>query len=347
MTGKQSYPAIDRFKFILAFFVIAIHVSPLTSVHWTLHFGLVHYLARLAVPFFFTSAGFFLCRDGVLSEARILHALKKIGKLYLLWSGIYFPVSLVRSLEEGVGLSFALKVWVKKFILSGSYGHLWYLHGTLTALLLLWVVKKRRIGMPCVLAVGTVLYLIGLFGQSWYGMGASFFESEGVRNVLNVLNGIFGGTRNGLMVGFVFVSTGVFLAQRKTLPSFTASLFGFFLSLALMGLEILFLVKMNWILGYDAYLFLLPCNYFLFCLVGRISGEETPSCRRFRIWSSLVYFSHLLAYECILYPLEKKGIELHSLLAFGLTAGVTMLFSVGVWYLAEKKGVGFLKKLYS
>ena len=60
MTQKYYYPAIDRFKLLAAFLVIAIHTSPLTFISPEADYILARVLARVAVPFFFMVTGYFV-----------------------------------------------------------------------------------------------------------------------------------------------------------------------------------------------------------------------------------------------------------------------------------------------
>ena len=58
--SKKAYTGIDYFRMIAAFFIIAIHTSPFSSYSETGDFILTRVIARVAVPFFFMTSGFFL-----------------------------------------------------------------------------------------------------------------------------------------------------------------------------------------------------------------------------------------------------------------------------------------------
>lgn len=53
---------LDIGKFISAFFVIMIHKNPISSNYEVLNFYVVDVLARIAVPFFYATAGFLFFR---------------------------------------------------------------------------------------------------------------------------------------------------------------------------------------------------------------------------------------------------------------------------------------------
>ena len=57
---SDSYTGIDYFRVIAAFLVITIHTSPLADINGQADFMLTRILARIAVPFFFMTSGFFL-----------------------------------------------------------------------------------------------------------------------------------------------------------------------------------------------------------------------------------------------------------------------------------------------
>ena len=64
MTQTGGYPALDAFRLIAAILVIAIHTSPLSDISSAADFILTRIIARIAVPFFFMTSGFFLFKDG-------------------------------------------------------------------------------------------------------------------------------------------------------------------------------------------------------------------------------------------------------------------------------------------
>ena len=63
MLVKEAYTGIDYFRIIAAFLIIAIHTSPFTTYSYTADFILTRIIARVAVPFFFMTSGFFLISE--------------------------------------------------------------------------------------------------------------------------------------------------------------------------------------------------------------------------------------------------------------------------------------------
>ena len=86
MEQKQRFGGLDRFKFIAAFFVVAIHTSPLSSFSANADFLLTRVLARTAVPFFLMVTGYFLLPQYLFEKSMdrrpLLLFLKKTVLLY-------------------------------------------------------------------------------------------------------------------------------------------------------------------------------------------------------------------------------------------------------------------------
>ena len=59
MRQRQAYTGIDIFRWAAAFLIVAIHTSPLASFSETGDFILTRVIARVAVPFFLMTTGFF------------------------------------------------------------------------------------------------------------------------------------------------------------------------------------------------------------------------------------------------------------------------------------------------
>ena len=67
----KEYTGIDLFRLSAAFLMVAIHTSPLADVSETGDFILTRVLARVGVPFFFMTSGFFLISRDVCHMKRL------------------------------------------------------------------------------------------------------------------------------------------------------------------------------------------------------------------------------------------------------------------------------------
>lgn len=66
--SEKKYGGLDIFKFIASFLVIAVHTSPLLKINSELDFILTHIIARIAVPFFVMTTGYFVMKPFFKSE---------------------------------------------------------------------------------------------------------------------------------------------------------------------------------------------------------------------------------------------------------------------------------------
>ena len=122
--SRKSFGGLDLFRFLAAFLVISIHVSPLSSLSSGADFFLTRILARLAVPFFFLVTGYFVLgrnTDG-LRSARVRRFLLKTGLLYLFSIVLYLPFGLYAGHYEKLTAGVLLRM----LLFDGTFYHLWY-----------------------------------------------------------------------------------------------------------------------------------------------------------------------------------------------------------------------------
>lgn len=198
MNGR-TYGALDWFRLPAALLVIAIHTGPLASFSADADFLLCRALARVAVPFFFTVTGFFLLPRLEQSGWHVLASFWKKGlRLYAAALALYLPVLLYAGYFQQTALPAVL---LRDLVFDGPVYHLWYL----PALLLGMAIAAALVSLcpRAALPVGAALYLCGLLGDSYYGLGL-FPEGLFV---------LFGYTRNGLFFAPLFLLLGWTLAR--------------------------------------------------------------------------------------------------------------------------------------
>ena len=59
---KRQYASIDIARYVSALLVVCIHTFPFLEISETFNTYWIHTVCRLAVPFFFTTSGFFFFR---------------------------------------------------------------------------------------------------------------------------------------------------------------------------------------------------------------------------------------------------------------------------------------------
>lgn len=274
----KSYGSIELFKYVAAILVIAIHTSPLEGVTQTGDFILTRIVARVAVPFFIMITGYFVLPGCAREGSKLKRTLIKLGLLYGVATVLYLPFNIYKGY-------FGEKQWgitlVKDILVDGTFYHLWYLPGVMLGLLLIvWLL--RRLGTRAAAAVSLGLYVIGLFGDSYYGavegsmVGTWFYEP---------MFHLFSYTRNGLFFVPVFLMLGYWLqektektaqrlTERQQMARRTIKLVGFLLSFGGLMAEGLVLHLYGWQRHDSMYVLLLPCMFFLFSLLLEAGKKE-------------------------------------------------------------------------
>lgn len=95
METTKNYNTIDIGKFIACIGIVALHVSPLSSLcHCVFLHSTLGFLTSLCVPYFFVISAFlFFSRNPEYSLNKLLHFVKRITILYLGWLLIYIIVT--------------------------------------------------------------------------------------------------------------------------------------------------------------------------------------------------------------------------------------------------------------
>ena len=276
MSSSRTYKGIEIFRVVAAFLVVAIHTSPLASYSGTADFVFTRVIARVAVPFFFMVTGYFVLSKGT----GVRRFLKKTAIIYAASAALYLPINVYAGHLQGWGL---LDL-VQQVFFEGTFYHLWYLPAALLGAWLTSLLMRRTSRGVCA-AIVTALYVLGLLGDSYWGLIEGV---PGVSSAYNALFALMGYTRNGLFFApmFMFLGAEMRMAKRRGV-GFEAA--GLVLSFALMLAEALNARAQGW-QRHDSMYVLLPfVMYFLFALLSRVKGSVRLPLGSF---SLLVYVLH-------------------------------------------------------
>ena len=287
MSGSRQGPALDRFRLLAAVLVVCNHTGPLDSLSPTADFFLTRVLARLAVPFFFIVSGYFLAKGQWKHTGRFL---RKTLLLYLAAVALYLPLNWYNG-------GYSPLEWVKKLLADGTLYHLWYF----PAVLLGVVVARNLARLPhsAALGVAAVLYLIGIGGDSWYGLVS---QAPALEELYGGIFQVFDYTRNGLFFAPLFLLLGAAGIQWSR----RASAWGLAGSFAAMAAEAFFLRSQGWPRHDSMYLALPLVSVFLFSLLlGCNRGRDQRAARL----SLLVYLLHPWSIVLVRGGAEVLGLE--------------------------------------
>ena len=204
----RSYTGIDVFRLAAALLIIAIHTSPLADLSGMGDFVLTRVIARVAVPFFFVTSGFFLISRYGYQTEKLYIFIKKTALIYVAAIALYIPVNLYNGYFEMEDLMPNL---IKDIVFDGTLYHLWYLPASIIGGAIAWALVKRLDYKRAFAAAG-VLYLIGLCGDSYYGLIGRLPVCSGFYALVFQVSDY---TRNGIFFAPVFFVLGGFIADSK------------------------------------------------------------------------------------------------------------------------------------
>lgn len=198
--AEPAAGGLDWFRPAAALLVVANHTSPLYDLSPAADTLLTQVLARVAVPFFLMVTGYFLLPR--LERGGVWVLLPFFRRTLLLYAGatlLYLPLQLYKGCRpDGWQM-------LRDLLFDGTFYHLWYLPALLLGMALLCLLPRR--GLP----LWAALYLLGLLGDSYYGLAAAL---PGGRALYGLLFSCFDQTRNGLFLSPLFLFLGGRLARR-------------------------------------------------------------------------------------------------------------------------------------
>lgn len=306
MHTKEKYGGLDGFRLAAALFVIAIHTSPLTSFSADADFFLTRILARVAVPFFLMVTGQFVVNrllDGSNSRygangsdnahsmngaAVLRRYLCRISLFYLLSILLYLPIGIYAGHYKNLTFGAAMRM----LFFDGTFYHLWYFPACITGVLLVFLMS-RALKFPGVLAVSSLLYLIGLLGDSYFGLVQQLPLLEGIYEIGFQF---FSYTRNGLFLAPLFLTLGAW-SENAFLQSYAKNpkshialcLTGLGVSFGLMTAEAFYLRHLGWQRHDSMYLMLIPVMIFLYQSLLCLGGKSGKLLRSAALW---IYVLH-------------------------------------------------------
>lgn len=315
--NHTQYPGIDVTKFILCFFVIAIHSD------------INLYILAIAVPYFFIASGFFL--GNTLNSAniydnqgKIWRWVKKIAHIYITWSIIYLPFAIYQFSEEHTPVWKAAVLYVRNFLLVGENylsWHLWYLLGCIVGGSIIYFWIKKKWNWNILFVISFVLFLIG----KAIPYIDSHMSGTPLSTAVDVYYLIFNTTRNGIFIGLFYMMTGLIIST-FAIPR-GSGYWILFLSV-LLFLSAGILTKSQWFIPFIA------TSIFLFS--ASINVEDRSQFKTMRKQSTVIYLTHMLFIACMrLFPCP----EMNGLVCFAMAAICSSLLAVALTKINSLKSV--------
>lgn len=210
--AQKNYGGLDLFRMAAALLVAAIHTSPLASVNSSADFFFTRVLARISVPFFFMvtghfvlSAVFFQMNSGT---SRLKKHLLRLSVLYAASILLYLPLGIYAGHYKNLTPGNALRM----LIFDGTFYHLWYFPACILGMSIIYVLS-RFLNLRDVTFISALLYILGLFGDSYFGLTE---KVPAMSAMYNAMFRLFSYTRNGLFLAPLFLVLGIWAGHSFT-----------------------------------------------------------------------------------------------------------------------------------
>ena len=292
----------------------------------TVNFWITQWLCRIAVPFYFTAAGFLLFR-----KIDIKTGDKNKIKVYC------FKILRL------------LGIWIV-ILKSGQTGHLWYLgslvFAVLTAYMMLRYVKKTIY----IVFLALAFYAFGMICQNYMGILDFLYSYFLPRAAFKSYFFVFQTGRNGLCFGLIFVLMGAMFAKRKIVMSNKTALIGFAASMLVLFAERYLVKAVSPTVNLDMMISLIPAVFFLFYFASHIGLKDRPIYKKMRASGMIIYFMHLMLnvyVSRIVNVLSEKTNMGFDHYIFFFTAAVATAAAFLIEWLSRKKYFKWLRFIYS
>ncbi len=359
ISDKERNSAIDLSKFVMAVFVVAIHVRPFSG---KLAFLVDDCITRLANPLFFTISSYFLfygLEKGRVKEGSkkwnakaLLPFIKRILILYTVWFMLNLPNFKWQIMFNGMEM-LPIRLF-QAYFLSGPFDTaLWFLPALLWGGLLTFLIG--RASKPQVaFAVGFLLHLLSLFDGDYHVFveNMAWFE-----NLVDMFEMIFLWLANGFTYGLCYCALGACIAvenvrrdeQFRERKKECRMRFGAWMLLFLV-LYVVECVLIKWRQlgeGFGAQFMMIPFSYFCLQFLLLVEIKERLIYRFLQKMSIVIFgvqflviygFRNLLA-GCAWY-VESTTVQ------FVIVLGVTCAIAAAVVWLSEHTRLKFLKCMY-
>lgn len=278
----KDYKLLDVMKYVMAIFVVAIHTCPEMSLKSTMLREIIEGMYSIAVPFFFMASGYLLFRKISLplnrdGEIRMLSYLKKICRLYLVWTIIYLPLTIYGFWMDGIPFFKSVMIFFRNILLVGENfmsWPLWYLLALIVAVGMIYVLLKLKLSKSWIIVISTLMAIIGV--------GLDYCNENAIlQHITDLYFSAFLKTRNGIFVGFFYVAIGMSLSHKENLS------LPLLLAIGLLGI-------VGMVIGVPLSSALLVWAIFVLSISLNCESTNVEIAVKYRLMNSIVYFIHMI-----------------------------------------------------
>lgn len=325
----RNLNGLDLVKFIMAIFVVSIHTNPVADCTNSILNDSFDILTSCAVPFFFLCSGYLLARKfsepycNPDNQKITATYLKKILKMYLLWTLVYFPMAVYKYRIENYTPAYSFLITVRKLVFRGeNYNSwmLWYLLSTVYILLLILVTMKLKCKKRSLLIVSFTTFFLQIFINTLAWSSTSF--TGVLLTVKKIIELTI--TDGRLFGGFIYLPLGICLYQKDTVMKYAKFLF----IPALIGI---FFCKNDFLCS----LLDTVKNLGLFGLSLSLNLKDNKIYKLLRRSGMIIYFIHMYVYVFVKNLLLSGNGD--GVTGFLLTAVISVILSFAYIAISKKK----------
>lgn len=199
---QNRWPALDIFKFLFAILLVCAHYASEYG-NFPSVIDMLFSLYIVTVPFYFACSSFLY----FIKNHSIIEYEKRILKMYLGWSLVYFVFVLLDWMMNGTVLTEVITYFHKSLVYT-TYSTIWFLPALAIGIAIVYNLSKiLTLRQMIILASGC--YAICALGKSY----SFIIENSSFNQVLSTYNNLFFTTRNGLFNAFPFCLIGYIVAK--------------------------------------------------------------------------------------------------------------------------------------
>lgn len=284
---KKVYVSLDIAKYVMAVLILLGH----TANEWAHLTGFWHYVlsCSFTVPVFFVISGFlFFSKVVRLNNDQQKEYYKKwsirVGKMYLIWSLIYFVFVVAGWCLKGFALKDLIE-YLHTCLVFTSYATIWFLPALwLGVSIAFWL--HRSLGFRKTIGIISVLWLLGVYFGAYYGC---IPETGAIRLFFDWYMVAFKTFRNGLFYGSVYSYLGFIVYVYGNKISLRCSIFLVVLLQILNIAETIFMKRITPDANSDMSILMLPFAFIIVVFLLKIDLRQRPIYTKLRNQSMLIF----------------------------------------------------------
>lgn len=344
MENKKTYDSIDVMKFISAILIIHLHTMAFVNFN-NIYLSFINKIFKLGtfaivpVAFFMITSSwlfFFKIKNVDDSMSYFKNYIKRLVILYVVWSILYLPFTL-KDICDGNILKDTF-ILIRKFMLTGTYGHLWYMPALIYGVAIVYYLKKH-ISLKKIILLSVGIYIFGLLGDSYYHI---LDNIPILQKIIDIYLKIFSETR--MTMGMLCVALGLYFSDKYRINNKKYLYIIYVISLGTLFLETKIVTKFSLAITNERYIFKIVVSALVFLIVINANIEHRNINFHLRYCSTIMYFSHFIfirIYQMLL-PIQL----LNPIILFILVTISTILLLIVFNKLSKFKRFKWIKYFY-